>query len=90
MNVEMHVRFIGKVQGVGFRASAAHAAKRLGLKGTVKNLPDGSVELVAQGSQDNLERLVKELDQVLFPGHILRMDQKFGPVEQDLSSFMIS
>lgn len=90
MNVEMHVRFIGRVQGVGFRSSAAYAAKHLGLTGTVKNLPDGSVELVAQGPEDNLETLIKELDQVLFPGHILRMDKKLGPVDQVFTSFSIS
>lgn len=90
MNVEMHVRFIGRVQGVGFRASAAHAAKRLGLKGTVKNLPDGSVELIAQGPEDNLETLIKELDQNIFPGHIHHVEKKFGPVDQVFSSFSIS
>ncbi|MFO8241490.1 MAG: acylphosphatase [Dissulfuribacterales bacterium] len=39
----------GRVQGVFFRANTKAEAKRLGLKGWVKNLPDGRVELIAEG-----------------------------------------
>jgi acylphosphatase len=39
----------GRVQGVSFRASTAAEARRLGLVGSVKNRPDGAVELEAQG-----------------------------------------
>jgi acylphosphatase len=42
------------VQGVGFRYSAMAQARRLGLTGWVANLPDGSVEGVASGSDDAL------------------------------------
>jgi acylphosphatase len=41
---------IGKVQGVFFRQSARLEAKRLNIRGLVRNLPDGSVEVLAQGS----------------------------------------
>jgi acylphosphatase len=41
---------IGKVQGVYFRQSARLEAKRLNIRGLVRNLPDGSVEVLAQGS----------------------------------------
>ncbi|HEX3395547.1 MAG TPA: acylphosphatase [Steroidobacteraceae bacterium] len=41
---------IGKVQGVYFRHSARLEANRLNLRGSARNLPDGSVEVVAQGS----------------------------------------
>jgi acylphosphatase len=47
----------GKVQGVSFRASTASEAERLGLTGWVRNLPDGRVELEAQG--DSVEELVR-------------------------------
>ncbi len=44
------VRVSGRVQGVGFRWWAVREARRLGLRGTVRNLPDGSVEVRAAGT----------------------------------------
>jgi acylphosphatase len=48
---------MGKVQGVYFRHSARLEAKRLGLRGLARNLPDGSVEVLAQGSQSSVDAL---------------------------------
>ena len=48
---------MGKVQGVYFRHSARLEAKRLNLRGLARNLPDGSVEVLAQGSAPALEAL---------------------------------
>ncbi|HVV83399.1 MAG TPA: acylphosphatase [Kofleriaceae bacterium] len=45
----MRLRVDGRVQGVAYRASTQHEASRLGLTGWVRNLPDGAVELEAQG-----------------------------------------
>jgi acylphosphatase len=54
----------GKVQGVFFRASARNEAMRLGLHGHARNLSDGSVEVVATGSDEAL----RELEQWLRKG----------------------
>jgi len=54
----------GKVQGVFFRASARNEAVRLGLHGHARNLSDGSVEVVATGSDEAL----RELEQWLRKG----------------------
>lgn len=51
----------GKVQGVGFRWWTAGIAKSLGLVGYAKNLDDGSVEIIAQGSRAAVEELLAEL-----------------------------
>jgi acylphosphatase len=53
----LHATVEGMVQGVGFRYSAMREARRLGLSGYVRNLPDGSVEVVAEGEEQKLERL---------------------------------
>ena len=47
----------GRVQGVFFRASTRDAARALGLAGYARNLDDGRVEVVAQGSEDAIEAL---------------------------------
>lgn len=58
----LHIIVSGRVQGVGFRAWTAHEADRLGITGLVHNLPDGSVEIVAEGAQELLERFCKRLE----------------------------
>ena len=50
---------IGRVQGVFYRDSTRRKAKELGLAGTVRNLPDGSVEVVAEGPADALQALAQ-------------------------------
>jgi acylphosphatase len=47
----------GRVQGVYYRAATADQARRLALRGWVKNLPDGRVEVVAAGPADALTEL---------------------------------
>ena len=54
----VHARVRGRVQGVAYRASTRHEASRLGLAGWVRNMPDGSVELEAQGPSDVVEQLI--------------------------------
>lgn len=45
----------GRVQGVYFRASAQREARQLGLTGWVKNRPDGSVEVMVEGEEDQVK-----------------------------------
>lgn len=51
----------GRVQGVGFRYFTAKAATGLGLNGWVRNLPDGSVEVLAQGAPASVKDLAARL-----------------------------
>ena len=60
---EAGYRVTGRVQGVGYRWWARSLAARLGVSGTVRNLPDGSVAVHARGSDDQLRRLAAELAQ---------------------------
>ncbi|MFN7963777.1 MAG: acylphosphatase [Thermoanaerobaculia bacterium] len=56
-------RVTGRVQGVGFRAFVRREGRRLGLSGEVRNLEDGSVEVRAAGSPEELEALLVRLGQ---------------------------
>jgi acylphosphatase len=52
----------GRVQGVAFRYYTTSTARGLGLEGTVKNLYNGDVEVYARGSEENLRRFEKFLE----------------------------
>ena len=54
----MHLIVKGRVQGVNFRYYTARKANLLGIKGFVKNLPNGDVEVKAQGSEEMLKELL--------------------------------
>ncbi len=58
MNKRWHILVSGIVQGVFYRATAVEVARSLGLKGWVRNLPDGRVEIVAEGDSDALNQLL--------------------------------
>ena len=60
-NVRWHILFEGDVQFVGFRYTARLLAKKLGLSGWVKNLPDGRVESEVQGGVSDLRRFVLQM-----------------------------
>ena len=59
--VAKHIIFIGSVQGVGFRFTAHRMAIRHQLTGFVRNLPDGSVEMLAQGSAEDIDNCVQDI-----------------------------
>ncbi|HEY1663668.1 MAG TPA: acylphosphatase [Verrucomicrobiae bacterium] len=52
----MEILYSGHVQGVGFRYSAKSVATGYEIAGTVRNLSDGRVELIAEGMRDELEQ----------------------------------
>lgn len=53
-----HVFVSGFVQGVGYRQFVKHQALKLGLTGWVKNLQDNRVEIMFQGSRDQIEKII--------------------------------
>ena len=57
--VRVHMIISGRVQGVFFRANTKSKAQSLNLSGCVRNLPDGSVEVVAEGPHDTLADFVR-------------------------------
>lgn len=60
-----HIIFTGQVQGVGFRFTALNVANRYQLTGMVRNLPDGTVEMIAQGPPDEINSCLRDLKKTL-------------------------
>ena len=56
-----HCQIEGQVQGVGYRFFAMRMAERLNLKGYVRNLPDGNVEVLAEGKEERLMEFLEDL-----------------------------
>jgi acylphosphatase len=57
-----HVIFIGRVQGVGFRFTTHRTAQRHQLTGFVRNLPDGTVEMLAQGPAGDIDDCIQDIN----------------------------
>lgn len=55
---QAHLIISGRVQGIFYRASCQEVAQSYGLKGWVRNLPTGQVEVLAQGEKDKIEKLI--------------------------------
>lgn len=58
---QIYVTVYGQVQGVGFRYFSQMKAIQYGIRGWVRNCEDGSVEIVAQGSDDNLHLFLEDV-----------------------------
>jgi acylphosphatase len=52
---------IGRVQGVGYRNSTTFIGEKMGLAGSARNLEDGSVEIIVQASEDQLNDFIRAL-----------------------------
>ncbi len=58
MNKRAHVYVSGRVQGVFFRATTRKEARKRGVTGWVKNLPDGRVEAVFEGDEEKVKEMI--------------------------------
>jgi len=71
----------GHVQGVGYRWFVRSLAEVAGLAGSARNLPDGRVEVVLEGPDDAVARVVAQLDGPRAPGAVRRVDVRHEVVQ---------
>ena len=89
MKKQVHVFYSGRVQGVGFRITAEETAQGLAVVGWVRNLRDGRVELLAEGSVEILERLLADIRSGPMKNFIKDVDVAWGPATDGFGEFEI-
>ena len=87
--VRAHVLFTGTVQGIGFRYTCRDYASGLELKGWVKNLPDGRVELMVEGSKGTIETLLGKIE-AHFDGFIRDKNVNYSDTNGQFEDFKIA
>lgn len=88
--LEVHAIVRGRVQGVGFRATTQHHAQRLGLRGSVKNLPNGTVEIYVQGAREDVRQLFDALRGDAGLGRVDDIATDEGPPRKEYEGFHIA
>ncbi len=86
--IELRACFFGNVQGVGLRSYVKIVAAELRLKGYVKNMASGSVELCAVGEKQLLEELLKKILN-RYKTNIEQLEKSFCKSVRDFSTFEI-
>jgi acylphosphatase len=86
---ELHAYVDGWVQGVGYRYFVVNTALALGLRGYVRNLSDGSVEVLVQGTRPTLERLLTMLQRGPSAAEVTRIRTHWGQPTEHLSGFHV-
>ena len=87
---ELHAVVHGRVQGVGYRYFVLEQAAALELNGWTRNLPDGTVEVLAQGSEEVLQALLVALQRGPTGGRVDRVDSHLRQVTEPCRGFRIT
>ena len=85
----VHMIAHGRVQGVGFRFYVRERAFPHGTKGWVKNLPDGTVEIHAEGEEEQLKGFMNNVKEGTYFGSVSELDVEWVEPENTYTSFNI-
>ena len=88
MKIQSHIFYSGTVQGVGFRYTVERFAVSLKLTGWVRNLSDGRVEILVEGREEDIEKLLHQVD-AHFEGYIKDKEVSFSSSEDKFKDFQI-
>lgn len=89
MDRRLELKVFGTVQGVNFRIHVSRQAKSLGLSGTVRNDPDGSVSITAEGPEDRLEELRDWAEDGPDVAHVTNVHEHWSDATDEFSGFTI-
>lgn len=85
----LRVHYEGRVQGVGFRYTVKTLAREYDVTGTVANLPDGRVELLASGDESEVDAFLEGIRTSALAGHIALESATETPRPENLRGFSI-
>jgi acylphosphatase len=85
----LHLLYSGRVQGVGFRYTVKRLSTGFELAGTVRNLPDGRVELAAEGARAELEAFQEAIRDSEVGRFIEAEDARWSPPKNEFRGFTI-
>lgn len=85
----LSARVYGYVQGVNFRYFAIREATYLGLTGYVRNLPDGAVEVEAEGDKNQLQKLVEQLKAGPRGARVTEVETSWSDYSGEFDSFEV-
>ncbi len=88
-NIRVHLIIEGRVQGVWFRESTRLRATELDIKGWVKNKKDGSVEIVAEGPDENMHKFIDWCHDGPPYAVVTRLTQTAQEFKSEFSSFNV-
>ena len=86
----LHAFIYGRVQGVGYRAFTKKTARELNLRGFVKNLSDGSVEVYAEGEENKLKRFLEYLYEGPYFAKVEKIEYEFLEPRGSYEDFIIA
>ena len=86
---QIHLIYSGQVQGVGFRHSVKQLAKLLPITGWVRNNPNGTVEVVAEGSDKDLESFVLRISQSHLQNYIEDVEKSWEKAIKSYTKFSV-
>lgn len=84
-----HVFLEGRVQGVGFRHFTRTNARKIGVNGWVKNLPDGRVEAVFEGDDKDVEKMISLVKQGPRSSRVTDVHVDRSAPQNDLDGFQV-
>lgn len=84
-----HVFVKGRVQGVGFRHFTKTNARQIGIDGWVKNLPDGRVEAVFEGEEENIKEMINRVKEGPRSSRVTDVNVEWESPKQDGEGFRV-
>lgn len=90
MRKQVQVYYAGRVQGVGFRYSVRELACGYEVTGYVRNLPDGRVELVAEGEESEVQAFLEAIQKSHLASYVRQVTVHWEPAQDRFTRFEIA